>query len=144
MGGGLPLALTSVAYNDGVGDAAYAGRARVNLAEVRRRRAEAASGSKRATLLRAAAAQPEQYYAELSLDEGVTQGDEIFVDLEIAAHDGSGALDITNWKLEVDPAVLISGVDIKILHRPASPNDYRGRATTAGDNYAFKEENEDF
>lgn len=87
---------------------------------------------------------PEQYFAELGLDEGIAQADKVIVDIEIYEQVNPANVEtITNWELDVASAVLLQSVDIKILHKAAPPN-YRARATVAGDNYAFKEETKNF
>ncbi len=79
---------------------------------------------------------PPQYYAELDLPEGAVQSDKVRVTLVLTDAAG-GKIDITDWKIEVAPAVLLRSVDVKIFFKAA--NDYRARATAAGANYAFVE-----
>ncbi len=83
---------------------------------------------------------PEQYYAELGLEQGMAQADSVKVDLELydPANPLSAPLTITDWELKVADAVLLTSVDIKVLFRSSGP-EYRARATVAGDNYAFEE-----
>jgi len=87
---------------------------------------------------------PEQYFAELALDPGMAQSDKVTVDIEIYEQANPANVEtISNWVLDVAQAVLLQSVDIKVLHRATAPN-YRARATAAGDNYAFKEETQNF
>jgi len=86
---------------------------------------------------------PPQYYAELDLPEGTAMGDKVTVDMTVTdpANPASPPLTVTDWVIDIDSAVLLRSVDIKLLYR-ANGTVYRVRATAAGANYAFKEPTE--